>query len=71
MSTIGIEQDTCDYNGEINILKSKGRHDPCVLPRAIPIVEGMTAITIMEYVLIQASRLISFENLNLKEDNDI
>jgi chorismate synthase len=59
VSTIGLEQDTSDYKGKECKLLAKGRHDPCVLPRAMPIVEGMTAITLMDHCLIQASRLIS------------
>ena len=68
VSTIGIHQETCDYDGKYSILQAKGRHDPCVLPRAMPIVEGMTAITLLDNALIQSSRLISLDdNLSLFE----
>ena len=50
--TLLREQNTVDKNGNYTILKAKGRHDPCVLPRAVPIVEAMAAITILDYLLI-------------------
>ena len=37
-ATIGQAQDTVDFTGKQGILEAKGRHDPCVVPRAIPIV---------------------------------
>lgn len=52
------EQPTIDLEGNPTVLKAKGRHDPCVLPRAVPIVEGMAAITILDhYLLNKAARL--------------
>ena len=50
--TILREQNTVDENLNDVILKAKGRHDPCVLPRAVPIVEAMTAMTLLDYLLI-------------------
>ena len=38
--------------GEETILKARGRHDPCVVPRAVPIVESMAAMTLLDYALI-------------------
>lgn len=52
--TILREQTTVDKDGNETILKAKGRHDPCVLPRAVPIVEAMAAITILDYLLLAA-----------------
>ncbi len=46
------EQPTIDLEGNPTILKAKGRHDPCVLPRAVPIVEAMAAVTILDHYLI-------------------
>ena len=46
------EQPTIDLEGNPTILKAKGRHDPCVLPRAVPIVEAMAAITILDHYLL-------------------
>lgn len=51
------EQPTIDLEGNPTILKAKGRHDPCVLPRAVPIVEAMAAITILDNYLIQRSQV--------------
>ena len=52
VSTILREQKTVDINGKDTIIKARGRHDPCVLPRAVPIVESMAAMTIMDHLLI-------------------
>ena len=57
VSTISKQQMTCDFEGKPATLKATGRHDPCVLPRATPIVESMAALVVMDMVLIQASRL--------------
>ena len=46
-ATLLREQQTVDKDGNETILKAKGRHDPCVIPRAVPVVEAMTAITIL------------------------
>ena len=45
------EQTTLDIHGNQQTLKAKGRHDPCVVPRAVPIVEAMAAITILDHYL--------------------
>ncbi len=37
-----------NYAGKETVLEAKGRHDPCVVPRAIPIVEAMTALVLIE-----------------------
>ena len=47
-ATIGQEQLTSTYAGESGTLAARGRHDPCVVPRAVAIVEGMAACVIME-----------------------
>ena len=52
VSTILREQKTVDIHGKDTIIKARGRHDPCVLPRAVPIVESMAAMTIMDHLLI-------------------
>lgn len=52
------EQATVDLEGNATVLKARGRHDPCVLPRAVPIVEAMAAITILDhYLLSKTTRL--------------
>lgn len=51
VSTIKKEQQTVSRNKEKIILKAAGRHDPCVLPRAVPIVDAMAALVIMDHYL--------------------
>lgn len=46
---------TIDKNLEPTVLETKGRHDPCVLPRAVPIVEAMAAMTILDFYLMRKS----------------
>jgi len=55
-ATIGKAQNTADFEGNNMILEAKGRHDPCVVPRAVPIVESMAALAIADLVLQQRSR---------------
>jgi chorismate synthase len=55
-ATIGKAQNTADFEGSNTILEAKGRHDPCVVPRAVPIVESMAALAIADLVLQQRSR---------------
>ncbi|MBQ8442437.1 MAG: chorismate synthase [Bacteroides sp.] len=52
VATLLMEQHTVDLHGNDTTLKAKGRHDPCVLPRAVPIVEAMAAMTVLDYYLI-------------------
>lgn len=56
VSTILMEQQTVDKYGNETIIKARGRHDPCVVPRAVPIVEAMAAITIMDYYLLSKAK---------------
>lgn len=51
VATLLREQETVDKDGNATILKAKGRHDPCVLPRAVPIVEAMAAMVILDNIL--------------------
>lgn len=52
VATLLMEQHTVNIDGLDTTLKARGRHDPCVLPRAVPIVEAMAAMTILDYYLI-------------------
>lgn len=52
VSTILREQKTVDMTGKDTVIKARGRHDPCVLPRAVPIVESMAAMTILDHLLL-------------------
>ncbi|BAU65028.1 Chorismate synthase [Stanieria sp. NIES-3757] len=50
-ATIGKEQRTVTKTGEETVLAAKGRHDPCVLPRAVPMVEAMVALVLCDHFL--------------------
>ncbi len=52
-ATIGRPQQTVDFSGRPVTLEAKGRHDPCVVPRAVPIVEGMAALVLADLALRQ------------------
>ena len=51
-ATIRKDQNTIDSDGNPIILNAKGRHDPCVVPRAVPIVEAMAALVIADFKLL-------------------
>ena len=51
VATIKKDQETVNPKGEAATLKASGRHDPCVLPRAVPIVDAMSALVIMDHYL--------------------
>jgi chorismate synthase len=51
-ATILREQNTVDIFGNETVLKAGGRHDPCVVPRAVPVVESMAAVTLLDYMMI-------------------
>jgi chorismate synthase len=57
VATLLIEQQTVDIYGNETVLKAKGRHDPCVLPRAVPLVEAMAAMIILDYWLLAGNRV--------------
>ncbi|MEA5593714.1 chorismate synthase [Rivularia sp. UHCC 0363] len=50
-ATIRKEQNTVTKTGEAGVLAAKGRHDPCVLPRAVPMVEAMVALVLCDHLL--------------------
>ena len=52
VATMLKEIETIDKDSKLTILKAKGRHDPCVLPRAVPIVEAMAAMVILDAYLL-------------------
>ena len=52
VSTIMRDQNSIDSDGNEVKVKGKGRHDPCVVPRAVPIVEAMSAIVLADYLLL-------------------
>lgn len=55
-STIGKLQKTVTRDGTETELKGKGRHDPCVLPRAVPMVEAMVALVLADHVMMQEAQ---------------
>ena len=58
VATIMQKQQTIDSEGNILEMQGKGRHDPCVVPRAVPIVEALSAIVLADYYLHQKARII-------------
>jgi chorismate synthase len=52
VSTIMRDQDSIDSDGNEVKVTGKGRHDPCVVPRAVPIVEAMSALVLADYLLL-------------------
>ncbi len=58
VATLLMEQDTVDQEGNATKLTARGRHDPCVLPRAVPVVEAMAAMVILDnYLMNKTVRL--------------
>jgi chorismate synthase len=55
-ATIRKEQQTVSNTGEATTLAAKGRHDPCVLPRAVPMVEAMVALVLCDHLLRQRAQ---------------
>ncbi len=53
VATLLKDQQTVDREGNMTTFKAQGRHDPCVLPRAVPIVEAMAAMTILDMYLLR------------------
>lgn len=57
-----IEKSTVTRDGQEVELRGKGRHDPCVLPRAVPMVEAMVAITLVDALMCQQAQCELFPN---------
>ncbi len=55
-ATIALPQPTVDFSGTSTVLEAKGRHDPCVVPRAVPIVESMAALVLLDMAFRQEAR---------------
>ena len=58
VATLLMEQPTVDLQGNETIVKARGRHDPCVLPRAVPIVESMAAMVLLDYYLLDKTTVL-------------
>ena len=61
VATLLMEQDTVDIDGNATTVAARGRHDPCVVPRAVPVVEAMAALTILDFLIIENGRKASRE----------
>jgi chorismate synthase len=61
VATIMQDQESINQSGEQVVISGKGRHDPCVVPRAVPIVEAMAALVIADFVL--RNRVVKLENI--------
>ena len=51
VATVMHEQDTVDVKHQNTTLRGRGRHDPCVLPRAVPMVEAMAALVLLDHAM--------------------
>jgi chorismate synthase len=58
VATIMTAQQTIDSEGQETEITGKGRHDPCVVPRAVPIVEAMTALVLADFYLLNRTRQV-------------
>jgi chorismate synthase len=68
-SSIAIPQSTVDSNGKKKIIKTKGRHDPCICPRVVPVVESMIALVLADHLMRQ--KLLKRSNTNHKIRSEI
>jgi chorismate synthase len=66
-ATIGLEQKTVTSSHKQTQLAARGRHDPCVLPRAVPIVEAMAALVLCDHALRQRAIKIADRGLGIAE----
>jgi chorismate synthase len=57
VATIMQSQQTIDNQGNLVEMQGKGRHDPCVVPRAVPIVEAMAALVLADYYLLNKTQI--------------
>lgn len=57
VATIMQKQPTIDSNGNVVEMQGKGRHDPCVVPRAVPIVEALAAMVLMDHLLLHKAQI--------------
>jgi chorismate synthase len=55
VATLLQEQSTVTVDGQPTTFTAQGRHDPCVLPRAVPIVEAMAAMTLLDHYLLSGT----------------
>ncbi|MEO9965923.1 MAG: chorismate synthase [Reichenbachiella sp.] len=58
VATIMRDQESVDQDGNSTTVSGRGRHDPCVVPRAVPIVEAMAALTVLDFYLLHQSTVL-------------
>lgn len=63
-SSIAKKQRSVTYNGEEIEIEIKGRHDPCICPRIVPVAEAMTALVLIDHILMQEQIQTDFDKLN-------
>lgn len=56
VATVLKEQPTVTKEGEDTLLQARGRHDPCVVPRAVPVVEAMTALVLLDHYMLDRAK---------------
>ncbi len=56
VATVLKEQPTVTKEGEETLLLARGRHDPCVVPRAVPVVEAMTALVLLDHYMLDKAK---------------
>jgi chorismate synthase len=56
VATLLQEQETVTREGEETTLLAKGRHDPCVVPRAVPVVEAMAALVVLDHYMLSRAK---------------
>lgn len=60
VATLMMDQESVNEKGETVVVSGKGRHDPCVVPRAVPIVEGMAALVLVDFYLRNAVSKLNY-----------
>ena len=65
-ATINSDQETVDESGASTVMRGRGRHDPCVVPRAVPIVEAMMALVLADHALRQRGQMGSVGTVALE-----
>lgn len=68
-ATISMAQETATYDGDEYVLEAKGRHDPCVVTRAVSIVESMAALVVMDALCLQTSRSAVSQKIPLSAED--
>ena len=56
VATLLKKQATVTRNGEDTVLLARGRHDPCVVPRAVPVVEAMAALVVLDHFMLARAK---------------